>query len=233
MLLKTQQAFANALNKASDDASIQIYQESINASFCLALAEIYPVCKKLVGEDFFNAMVSRYIAITPSESPDLAQYGKTLADFIDDFPPAKSLPYLPDVARLDLAIHEAFLGPDNDLMQTQRLEEAGSDDLLFHLPKASTLLCSDFPIHKIWEANQLPEACQPTIDLSQGGVNLLVWRYGLDFRLDVLTKMEWSLLSHINKGLLLQDVSEDSDLVSLLPKLIAKGWINDFRVGNK
>jgi len=240
MLYKIQQAFANnddsleqlivKTNALSSRQKITIYKNSIEAIKCGALAEIYPVCKKLVGDEFFNAMALRYIAKVPSRSPDLAQYGETFPGFILNFPHAASLPYLSDVAQLELAFHHSFLGPDNFVMSPEILSSidmSRQEDIVFSLPVASTLIESPYPIHKIWETNQCE---QDIVDLDEGGVKLIVYRCGDDFRMDELTNQEWKLLTSIAKVQMFSDVcNECDDIESLLPKLVTHGWINNFK----
>src|SRR3546814_9077986 len=47
-------------------------------------------------------------APTPPSSPVLLHYGAEFPDFIASFPPAESLPYLADVARIERAATEAY-----------------------------------------------------------------------------------------------------------------------------
>ncbi|MFC3533338.1 putative DNA-binding domain-containing protein, partial [Vogesella facilis] len=76
------------------------------------LALAYPICRRLLGEEFFEALAREYVRATPSCSGNLHHYGAALADFIAGFAPCAELPYLPDVARLEWALHHGYYAPD-------------------------------------------------------------------------------------------------------------------------
>ena len=90
------------------DKRFNIYQSSVTECLAKSLRETYEVCEKLVGEDFFNGLAYTYIQQTPSQSPDLGDYGEGFADFVGEFPPAQQLPYLADICRLCWAYHLAY-----------------------------------------------------------------------------------------------------------------------------
>ena len=48
-----------------------IYRRAVIGTLVRTLGAIHPVCKKLVGDEFFDAMGRVYARQTPSESPDL------------------------------------------------------------------------------------------------------------------------------------------------------------------
>jgi hypothetical protein len=48
-------------------------------------------------------MARSYVALAPPSSPIMLDYGAGFPDFIGAFEPAKCLPYLQDVARIERA----------------------------------------------------------------------------------------------------------------------------------
>jgi hypothetical protein len=53
-------------------------------------------------------MARSYVALAPPSSPIMLDYGAGFPDFIGAFEPAKCLPYLQDVARIERAWIEAY-----------------------------------------------------------------------------------------------------------------------------
>jgi putative DNA-binding protein len=103
VLAERQRRFANDLPA--------VHRETMLASLAHALESIYPACLRIVGREFFRAMARRFAVEVPSTSPDLNDYGESFAEWLASFPPARELPYLPDVARLDWALHRARHAP--------------------------------------------------------------------------------------------------------------------------
>jgi hypothetical protein len=253
MLQQLQRTFITALKSGNSSAFLQhihpnprvssatqfsIYQDSITARFQRALKDIYPVCQQLVGEEFFLAMATHYIDETPSMSPDLNDYGADFANFIDKYPPASTLPYLGDVARLEWAWHRIAGAPDQNSFDFAKLAacyEAG-DNLIFTLPSRCTLLTSPYPIHTIWETNQKNYQGDDTITLADDErYYFLIWRNQYELRIDSLSITQWQLLTLIQAKLPLASICEHAtaidealDIPMLLSQWVQSGWIAGF-----
>jgi hypothetical protein len=116
------------------------------------LAEIYPVCRALAGARFFQAMSTRCTPQPPSHAPGLDDYGADFAHFLSGFGPVATLPYLPDVARLEWVWHRASIAPDAgslDLRARSRMGEGDRWRILFRLPEGAVQVTSVYPIHRI------------------------------------------------------------------------------------
>lgn len=136
-----------------------VYRNNVASSLIDALQQIFPVCCQLTGVEFFRAMARDYVVLQPPTSPLLMQYGATFADFIAQFPPAKSLPYLADVARLERHWLTVYHGRDSEPMSVQALAEVLNQpeklqQARLQLAPACAVLESNFPIYSIWSAHQ-------------------------------------------------------------------------------
>ena len=93
--------------------TVHIYRNNVFASLTDALATRFPVCP-LVGDEFFRALAGVFVELSPPRSPVLMFYGDEFATFIDTFPPASSVPYLGDVARLEAGRTHAYHAADGE-----------------------------------------------------------------------------------------------------------------------
>lgn len=217
----------------STQQQLAIYQNSIMGVLQKTLQDIYPVCRKLVGDEFFLFLANTFIRQTPSNAPDLAAYGKTFADCIKILPQTHTLPYLPDVAQLEWAWHHAFRAAP--LAPTWLTADAinQGDHIVFLLPAHSTLLQSSFPIHTIWAVNQADYPEDPVVTLTPGQqYYYLVWKKNLEMRIDCLNCNQYRVLNWVYHALTLGEMCErieneftDIDIVALLPELIQQGWV--------
>ena len=233
--------YIDAPNDLNYEEGLDIYYGSIFGQLAKTLANIYPVCCQLVGEEFFERMALIYIKNHPSVSPDLNTYGVDFADFIANFEPVQSLVYLPDVARLEWFYHLVFQGDDTEKLNIQALNEVSPDkwdNLIFKLPVNSFLLESVYPIHRIWEVNQSDYQGEEEVSLEEGGIKIFLWRENYDIRIDFPTLPEWKLLNAFAKKQSLKAIvknycnmpnsEENLDLNSLLSLFIQRGWIVNF-----
>lgn len=214
------------------------YRTSLRGHLNDALKAVYPVCCRLVGTEYFEALTSRYIQTHPSTSVNIHEYGAKWADFLATFPPLQNYPYLPDVARLEWAWHRVFYAADEGPMDIAALTHLQTGDqarLKLKLPAAAQLLSSDYPIHRIWQVNQPDYPDEPAVDLSEGGVRLLVWRQRYDMRIDPLSEAEWAWLSGIAANTLFANLCDqlaanhpDWNIPEIASSCVANGYVNGF-----
>ena len=216
---------------------LNIYKSAILGTLERALSNIYPVCERLVGKEFFGGMARKFACRTPSTSPDLANFGAGFGAFIADFEPAATLAYLPDVANLEWHWHCAFNAADERVIDTAALAEVAEAEagrIIFHLPVSATLIASDFPIQHIWQVNQSDWKDSQVVDLDQGGCRLIVWRQQYDMRIDELDESAWRLLNGIANAVPFDALAEYTDTPDIdvqLPYCVRRGWIANFGLG--
>ncbi|MBY0572783.1 MAG: DNA-binding domain-containing protein, partial [Undibacterium sp.] len=91
---------------------LAFYRGNMMAHGRNTLSNVYPVLKKLVGEDFFESMSTAYVKQFPSQSGDLNEFGEYLAHYIESSNMAPEYPYFADVARLEWQVHRAYYAQD-------------------------------------------------------------------------------------------------------------------------
>lgn len=101
-----------AWNGSDPARRFAVHRNNVVSSLIGALADTFPVVQALVGAEFFQAMAGVFVRQHPPRSRVLAHYGSGFADFVADFEPARDVPYLADIARLELARVRAFHAAD-------------------------------------------------------------------------------------------------------------------------
>lgn len=243
LLQNLQDEFAELMN--ADDiesniirpaANIKIYHDNMMSSLIQTLQDIYKMIVKLVGEDFFRVAAREYIDRYPSLSGNLHDYGEYFSDFLQEFSPVKSLPYLAEVAQFEWTCHLLHFASDATPLDIKCLESIPPDQfqgLHFTLHPASKLMQFHYPIMRIIDL------CKGEIDeeinMNEGGVNLLMIRRELEIMLLPLTLAEFSFLSALNKNASLIDalnevieIDPDFKLDECLPKWIQDKTVVDF-----
>jgi len=156
------------------EARLQIYRNHAILTLTEALKATFSVVCRLVDERFFCYAAHEYIGETLPSRPCLAEYGESFPDFLASFPACRELVYLADVARLEwainLALHaERAIPCDRSILCTC--------DRALTLHPSVQLVASQWPIERIWHANQPDGDNDAVIDLDAGGARLLVfWR---------------------------------------------------------
>ena len=130
-----------------------VYRNTVMKGLVDALEANYPSVSRLVGEEWFRAAAATYARAHPPATPVLATYGATFPDFLVGFEPARELPYLPAVARLDRFWTEAHVAADATAAPPQVLASLAPEDLgdLRLVPHPSARwACFDLPAYSLW-----------------------------------------------------------------------------------
>ena len=138
-----------------------IYRNNVVASLIDVLEDSFGVTRSVVGGAFFRAMAGEFVRAHPPQTPCVVDYGDRFPDFIDGFQPTGGLPYLGDVARLEVARRRSYHAADDDIADPGCL--AGLDEetlpgtrLAF---RASTAIVrSPHPLWSIWRHNTADDA---------------------------------------------------------------------------
>ncbi|MFT4743935.1 MAG: hypothetical protein ACI91Z_001914 [Yoonia sp.] len=154
---------AGLLNPDGSQANkrFDVYRNNVAVSLSDALESAFPVIRMLVGDNFFRAMAGVYLRKHPPTSPLMMFYGDMMPKFLRRFEPAKSLPYLPDMATLELAMRHAYHAGDADPIDAATLGALAPDKLMgarLTLAPATTVITSQYPIFSIYRANTVPDA---------------------------------------------------------------------------
>jgi hypothetical protein len=216
-------------------ARLDLYRHHILTTLTAALCATFPVVCRLVDERFFGYAADRYIRVAPPAGPCLSEYGETFADFLAAFPPCASLPYLPDVARLEWAMARALDAMDEPPLGAEALRACGPESaggLVFRLDPSLALLASRWPIDAIWHANQSGANEGAAVDLRAGGVRLEVRRLGDDVVFRALASAVHAFRRALGAGERLADATERAlalepqfDLSRALADLLEEGLL--------
>ncbi|MBV1863119.1 MAG: DNA-binding domain-containing protein [Rhodobacteraceae bacterium] len=141
-----------------------VYRNNVVFSLLEAMQTAFPVIRKLVGPNNFNTMCSSFVRKHPPTSPILMFYGAAFPEFLHQYEPVRKYPYMPDVARLELARRVAYHAADVTPIKPEVLAEIPSDQLMesrFSLAPAMQIVQSDHPIVALWEFNMIEGAPKP------------------------------------------------------------------------
>lgn len=176
---------------------VQIHRNNTLKSLTAVLRSTFPVIVQIVGDDFFNAMAHRFIVTHPPRSGCLTDYGDELAAFIQDFPPAASLPYLKDIADLEWAWHRAYHASDQKPLDPSELLDVDPEhnaDLRLYLHRSASLISSPYAIDAIWQAHQEDGHLEDDIAIDSHATWLLVMRPHYKVEVHALTPTAFTFL---------------------------------------
>lgn len=225
--------------RISPDLALSIYCNNISGALVKALTAAYPTCLRILGERCFNGIAHLFIEDTPSDQPDLNQYGATFSKFLDDWTTTQShfseYRYLGDLARLEWLFHTAYYAKDDlpfDFMAFSRASRNTQECLRFRLGHSIGLLRSVYPVMEIREAN-LAQRNASEVGAGELPEYLVVSRsegYPQVERVDVTN---FQTLSACLDGMTLRQLAGVNTRLAntaaeVLPRLIQRRWITGY-----
>lgn len=224
-------------NRFADTQRMQVYRNNFVISLREALAGVYPVIQKLVGEAFFQQVAREYVQRYPSRTGNLHDFGDAFASFLETFPGLEELPYLPDVARLEWAHHQVFHTVEDKVLKLEALAALNEDQmagLRFRLSTRCVHLASNYPVLRIWQANQ-DRQDDRAVSLDEGGVRCVVLRHGSQVEFHSLGAGVFALIGALAQNKLFSQACEDAlaadpdcDIAAALQFLVAQKIVSEF-----
>ena len=152
-------AWITTWNGSDPAARFAVYRNNVVVSLVDALADTFPVTQELVGEDFFCAMARLFVNAEPPRSRMLAFYGDTFPTFVEHFPPAATVPYLADIARLEMLRVRGYHAADKpelaaDAIGLALADTDGLPDLRIEFHPSVGLVRSQYAVVSLWAAHQ-------------------------------------------------------------------------------
>lgn len=178
-----------------------VYRNNVSVGLIEALEARFPAVRKIVGEEFFKAAARVFARAHPPRAPIMSLYGEAFPSFLEAFEPARELPYLSDVARLEMARTRAYHAPDAESLPPAALAACTADQLetlRFVLHPSLEILGSAYPIVTIWAMNCGEMALAPITDWQ--GEDALIIRPGLDVEVRRLAPGGKSFLQSLAAG---------------------------------
>ena len=213
-------------------ARFSVYRNNVVVSLTEALATAFPLLRKLLGAETFGRLAAVYVRAHPPSSPLMMFYGEGLPEFLETFAPLAHIQYLPDCARLDLAMRQSYHAADAPPPDTEGLHDPErAMQARFAIAPATRILRSPWPLFDIWAFNMQPDAPKPRA-VAQ---DVLVARAEFDSAAHLLPDGAADWLEEIGHGCALGQAAEaalskhpDFDLSASLTLALSSRALTDF-----
>lgn len=220
---------------ASRETRLAVYRELVEEVHLDALAQVYPVSRAVVGDGYWRTLIRSTWDGPGAPEIDLGAYGAfvppLLAAAVQTRPELAEFDYLPELARLEWAIHEVAgrTGPERfDWARFAALPEAEQADVRLLPSPALSKLRLDSPVDEIWRRHHDQAKREPGEHFSGlcclhpvGRFEIAVSRWRLD---------EEALLDQLLAGPRLASLTtlESKEGLARLHGWIEQGWIIGF-----
>lgn len=225
-----QNAIENAANYIDQywPRGLKVYLANGHAAAEAALLSAYPVLTQLLGQESLHDLACDFWHAQPPARGDMAQWGVGLAEFVQNTPQLAGEPYLPDLIRLEWALHQSLSAPNPqpDHASLALLVEQDPAQLRLKLSKPCFMIESSWPVVSIVQVHlDGTPANSPVFEgLAQklkDGVaeTAIVWRMGLQPRFRRVMPGEKNFVERLQLGSSLESA------LSNTPELDFQTWL--------
>lgn len=212
-----------------------VYRNNVTVALGDALETAFPTVAKLVGAQNFKLLAAAYLRQHPPKSPLMMFYGEDMPAFLEHFAPTSTIGYLPDIARLELAMRHSYHAKDAQALDPGVLQTMPPDKLMAStvtLAPATQLIRSKWPVHAIWAFNNQPGAPKPAM----AAEDTLILRADLDPEPHLLPPgggaFIQALLDQTTLGAAIERATTENasfDLSAMLALLITNNALTDLK----
>ena len=216
-----------------------IYRNNHRFAYSTVLRETFPIVEQLVGQQFFSAMAQEYLHAHPPQARIIRFYGEHFADFIDSFPPAHSLPFLANVARLEYArlkiFHQPSPPPLDPLIFADQCNLA-PERLRFTFTPALCFFNSDDGAISVWRHERRKQNAEPVgkLTLRPQQEYVAFSRPGAALVETALDQTQFHILTHLQQGAPLTTalepasptwLADQQNLNQLFALIMGQNWV--------
>ncbi|CUJ89988.1 hypothetical protein RUE5091_00961 [Ruegeria denitrificans] len=155
-----------------------VYRNNVAVSLTEAMHQAFPVITKLLGAQNMDGLSGIFLRQHPPSSPLMMFYGEEFPGFMAGMEQLSHIGYLPDVARLELALRRSYHAADSEPASADALAVPPEDIMRARLGFVPSMqvLHSDWPIYSIWRFNTEDGAPKP----GPGAEDVLITRVEYD-----------------------------------------------------
>jgi hypothetical protein len=179
-------------------AGLHVYQNNYRSQLVACLEDSFAQTRAWIGGEAFHAAIVAHIDRVPPSSWTLDAYGR-------DFPATLAMLYPDDpevgeLAWLDWALGEAFVGPDGPVVTPADATHVDWDDAVLHITPTLDHRAIATNAPAIWAALAASETPPPAMPLPESGA-LIVWRDHHASRFRAIDRNELQALLLMRSGI--------------------------------
>lgn len=208
-----------------------IYGSGYVARLVEAVENDYPATRRILGAGSFGSLVARYVRRCPPRSHDIGRAGDRLSAFLAEDPLTHDLPFLPDLARLEWCLAEAFIAADVEPLTWTALTALDPDtvaDTTFRLRPGTSLIDTRWSLLDLRSVKDEGDS-EVSMRMDDCSRSVLVYRQGLQVRYSAVAAEDADFLEVAGRGLRLADLAVGAASEDRTDALVARfqAWVRE------
>jgi hypothetical protein len=182
---------------------LRIYQNNYRTSLVACLESSFARTQAWIGSEMFLAASATHIDRVPPSSWTLDAYARDFPDTLAALYPND--PEVAELAWMELALEEAFVGPDATALTVADMIGVDWDDAILHFTPTLEIMPAKTNAAEIWSALATEETPPPARQRDHPEA-ILIWRQDQQARLRTIDRFEVQALMRMRAGLTFGDL---------------------------
>ena len=220
----------SALEVSKDEGIVKgeerlaVYANGYLARIAESLKEVFEAIHHVTGSEKFLELCDAYARLFPSRNYNLNYAGRNFPQFLEATSLPQKFTFLPDLARLEWLIWEAFHAFDEAPLDSSRIQEISMEDwenCRIHFQPSVSLFDSKWTLLDLWvgrhpersegsrDPSVAPRPQDNVLDALNHPQRLLIGRHGDQVRCEPLDQNQYRLLEGLLQGKTLGKVCEE------------------------
>jgi hypothetical protein len=205
-----------------------VYRNGVITACIEALRTNFPAVERLTGKEWFRDAAGLYARRYPPRAASLLRYGEHMPQFLHGLASLDSMPWLADVARLELLWTECWSAAAEAALDASRLAQqpphvVGALRLRPHATARWAWFAA--PVHSIWDANRRGLASPRS--LAWAGEGTLLVRRADSVEVTLIDRQDCAFLDACHEGCALAEAATRfgpaDDVAARFATLLAAG----------
>ena len=214
---------------------MEVYRATARSMHVSALMDGFPVCKAVLGDDYFKMLAKSYFLRTPSYSEDMNEYGDSfpgyIAMLIGQRNELKDFVYLVDLARLEWEYQKVYFAPEAFIFNVEKFQEKcrrSGDHVVLKLQPGIGYISSCFQVFQIWHMHREDKLRQLTA-MANARQYLCIYKKDYQVLVEKVNADVYELLIQIQQKKSLTEIANRFqgryDLNAALTTVINNQWL--------
>ena len=219
----------------SPQQRMDVYRTTARSAHVSALLDVYPVCRAILGDNYFKQVAKNYFNQMPSFSPDMNNYGASLpgylAQLIIERDELREYSYLVDLARLEWVSQTIYFSANESIFDVELFQRncaKQGEKTILKLQASVSFLSSCYPVFQIWQSHRNGNPQQEINAISERQY-LCIYKREYEVLVEPIDAKLYALLLNVDRGLTLAEIAkahaDDDELNAALATAVEQQWL--------
>lgn len=212
-----------------------VYRTTARSAHVSALMGSYPVCKEILGDDYFKHIAKLYFLQTPSNNADMNTYGDSFPGYIAQLcglrEELQDYLYMADLARLEWEFQKIYFAADAavfDVSKFQKKYQCHGEDAVLKLQPCVSIMSSSFRIYEIWNMHRRGEVDKEIL-AGYCRQYLCIYKHNYEVKVEKVNPDAYELLVHVCQRKTIAEIAAyfhgRYDLNKSLTTVLERQWL--------